>query len=442
MTHSADNVALDVCTALMMARSDTFGPVHLSIPSDIFESESLHPSSAPHPTQPPLPGIAPAAKALTDLEAQQLLQMLQEATAPVIMTGPHMSRGKQYADVQQLGSVCRVPVLPMDSAYGLNDPWLHGAAKLLPDADLVLLLGKRLDFSLKYGEQEAWRADCKFVWLSAHQENEPKPERYSLRLQVDPAKAVLALITAASQLTWTQHIDWEEKLYSARRSLTTVATGVATGANDEGIDTKEQGEGGAKHVEDLRSCPLHPMQVCAPLRELIQQGAVFVSEAGEFAQWTEGCLAPETRLMSGMGAPIGTALPHALGVKAAMPDKLVIATCGDGGFGYHLMEFDTAIRYQLPVLIVVGNDARWNAEWSLQQKLYGRTVATELREDLRYDKVVEQIGGVGIYVERAEQMHEAVQKAVQTVVRDGRPVCIHVRIQALRAPSIYDTLFK
>ncbi len=68
---------------------------------------------------------------------------------------------------------------------------------------------------------------------------------------------------------------------------------------------------------------------------------------------------------------IGSALPMALAARLAYPDRTVIATLGDGTFGYHALELDTALRYGLPIVAVVGNDSRWNAEYQLQIQHYG-----------------------------------------------------------------------
>ena len=131
----------------------------------------------------------------------------------------------------------------------------------------------------------------------------------------------------------------------------------------------------------------------------------------------------------------GCALPMALGAKLAHPDRAVIATLGDGTFGYHALEFDTALRYGLPIVAVVENDARWNAEYQLQLQHYGRdrAVGCELLPS-RYDRIVEAIGGHGEHgehVERPEDLGPAIARAIGS----GRPACANVTIEGVAAPT-------
>jgi thiamine pyrophosphate-dependent acetolactate synthase large subunit-like protein len=146
----------------------------------------------------------------------------------------------------------------------------------------------------------------------------------------------------------------------------------------------------------------------------------------------QAALVARTRLINGPSGSIGSALPMALAARLAHPDRAVITTLGDGTFGYHALEFDTALRYGLPIVAVVGNDARWNAEYQLQIQHYGaaRAVGCELLPS-RYDRVVEALGGHGEYVERPEELEAALARAVAS----GRPACVNVAIESVAAPT-------
>ena len=159
---------------------------------------------------------------------------------------------------------------------------------------------------------------------------------------------------------------------------------------------------------------------------------MLVSDGGEFGQWMQAGLEAETRLINGLSGSIGSALPMALAAKLALPERRVIATLGDGTFGFHAFELDTAARYGLPVVCVVGNDARWNAEHQLQLLHYGadRTVGCELRLS-RYDRVAEALGGHGEHVERPEDLEPALARAVGS----GLPACVNVVIEGAAAPT-------
>src|SRR6266446_8437140 len=112
--------------------------------------------TSPRPSRRRSPSRPPALARASDVTAA--LAALTEAKRPVIVAGPGMARGRRWAAVQKLARSLAVPALPSESPRGLNDPWLRGANARLAEADVVLLLGKALDFSLRFGRAPAWPA--------------------------------------------------------------------------------------------------------------------------------------------------------------------------------------------------------------------------------------------------------------------------------------------
>jgi acetolactate synthase-1/2/3 large subunit len=177
---------------------------------------------------------------------------------------------------------------------------------------------------------------------------------------------------------------------------------------------------------------MHPLRVCGAIQSLLDGGGLLVADGGEFGQWAQAGLEARTRMINGLSGSIGSAIPLALAAKVAEPRRMVLAVLGDGTFGFHAMEMDTAVRYRLPIVVVVGNDARWNAEHQLQLQHYGdaRAVACELLPS-RYDLMVEALGGHGEYVERPEDLEGALGRAVAS----GKPACVNVMIDGVAAPT-------
>jgi acetolactate synthase-1/2/3 large subunit len=122
----------------------------------------------------------------------------------------------------------------------------------------------------------------------------------------------------------------------------------------------------------------------------------------------------------------------AIAARLVHRDRPVIAALGDGTFGFHPAELDTALRYDLPIVAVVGNDARWNAEHQLQLAHYGadRAVACALLPT-RYDRVAEALGGHGEHVERPEHLGPALDRAIGS----GKPAVVNVLIDGVAAPT-------
>lgn len=171
---------------------------------------------------------------------------------------------------------------------------------------------------------------------------------------------------------------------------------------------------------------------CTALQPHLDRGGILVADGGEFGQWIQAWLEAGTRLINGLSGGIGSALPMALAAKLRHPDRQVIAALGDGTFGFHPFELDTAARYRLPVVAVVGNDARWNAEYQLQLRRHGagRTVGCELAPS-RYERIAEVLGGHGEYVERPQDLEPALERGLGA----GVPACVNVRIEGAAAPT-------
>jgi len=385
----------DVVRALALATSGRPGPVHLSLPGDVLEGPAPD-AAKPAPPATPLAIVG-------ERDALAIVALLAEAKRPLILTGPALGRGPRRAAVERLAGITGAPALPIESPRGLNDPWLRGAARLFGEADLVLLLGKPLDFSLRFGQ--GFGRGCRVVSLDP----EPAPTGVTLAVSADPTASVERLAAVAATRAWPRS-SWPDEVAAARR------------ASPPGWDALRRSD----------RAPIHPLRVCAAMAPHVEAGAVLVSDGGEFGQWVQAGLEPRERLINGLAGSIGSALPMALAARLACPDRPVLAAMGDGTFGFHAFELDTALRHDLPLVAVVGNDARWNAEHTLQVRHYGaeRALGCTLLPT-RYDRVAEALGGHGELVERAADLEPAVARALSI----GRPACVNVLIEGLPAPA-------
>jgi acetolactate synthase-1/2/3 large subunit len=399
VAEDATRLGHDMARALELAMSGRPGPVHLSLPGDLLEASV---SAAP----PAIP-TAPAPAATSETLVSRILALLAEAKRPVIVAGAGMARGRRWLAVQRLAQSVAAPALPSESPRGLNDPWLHGANACLADADVVLLLGKALDFSLRFGRPPGFAAGCRFVTVTA--EPAPPNDRATVTVVADPATVAEQLATAARGRVWPE-TGWPDEVGRIR---------AATPA-------------GWQALRESPRAPMHPLAVCAALQPLVDDGAVLVVDGGEFGQWVQAGVDAPRRLINGPSGSIGSAIPMAIAARLVHPDRPVIAALGDGTFGFHPLELDTALRYALPIVAVVGNDARWNAEHQLQLQHYGaeRAVACALLPTC-YDRVAEAIGGHGEHVERPEQLPAALARAVAS----GKPAVVNVVIDGVAAPT-------
>jgi acetolactate synthase-1/2/3 large subunit len=180
---------------------------------------------------------------------------------------------------------------------------------------------------------------------------------------------------------------------------------------------------------------VHPAELCRAIQPFLDRnpGATLVCDGGEIGQWAQSLLSAPQRIINGVAGSIGAGVPFAIAARAADPAAPAIAVMGDGAFGFHLTEFDTAVRYGLPMVVIVGNDATWNAEYQIQLRTYGadRVHGCELLPT-RYDQVVQALGGHGEFVERASDLAPALERALAS----GKPACVNVMIQRMAAPVV------
>src|SRR6185369_4099257 len=156
LAESVATLGDDIARALALATSGRPGPVHVSLPGDVLEAMAVN---GPRP-------IAQAQPATTDLSVaavRETIGLLAGARNPLIITGPAMGRGKRWRGVAALAELTQIPALVMESPRGVNDPSLRAAAACLAEADVVLLLGKKLDYTLRFGRPPAFAPDIRFV---------------------------------------------------------------------------------------------------------------------------------------------------------------------------------------------------------------------------------------------------------------------------------------
>ena len=174
------------------------------------------------------------------------------------------------------------------------------------------------------------------------------------------------------------------------------------------------------------------------IRPLVERDpeTVLICDGGEFAQWGQSLLPVNRRMINSVAGSIGGSIPMAIAARRAEAKAPVVAVLGDGTFGFHMAEFDTAVRHKLPFVAIVGNDACWNAESQIQKRDYGadRMHGCDLLPT-RYDQVVVALGGHGELVERIDQLVPAVERALAAAT-NGKPACVNIMIESIAAPVI------
>jgi thiamine pyrophosphate-dependent acetolactate synthase large subunit-like protein len=280
----------------------------------------------------------------------------------------------------------------------------------------VLLLGKALDFTLKFGGAP-FPAACRFI-------------------SIDPDGAILG--RAAGDKGALLAFGCVADTYPAAETLLQRGAGRFNG--DPGWLANARAwfdDRPAAWADLVSSTPgkLHPAEVFRTLQPYLarEPDSVLICDGGEFAQWGQSLLRNDRRMINGVAGSIGSSLPMAAGARVVEKAAPVVAVLGDGTFGFHMSEIETAVRLNTPYVAIVGTDARWNAEYNLQVRDYGpnRTHGCELNPT-RYDLVATALGGHGELVEHAADLPGAIDRSLAS----GRPAVINVMIESIPSPVV------
>jgi len=335
----------------------------------------------------------------------------------VILAGPQLSSVSGRALLGRLEEATGTPCLILESPRGMADATLGAFAELAREADLVVLLGKALDFTIKWTSPPAFAPQVRVIAIDpeaalVERAVKEKGERLMLSAIADVKNAAETLI-ARAHVAKPRDGSW---LAEARATLDQrPATWATLASNSAGR--------------------LHPAQVFRALRPFIERdpNAVLICDGGEFAQWGQAMLPLRRRLVNGVAGAIGASLSFAAAARLLEPRAPIFAVLGDGTIGFHISEFETAARHKLPFVAILGNDARWNAESQIQIRDYGaaRMYGCELLP-ARYDQVVATLGGHGELVEDAAALPDAIERALLS----GKPACVNMMIESIAAPTI------
>ncbi len=399
------------------------GPVHLALPFDLLKAPVAERDRSVEATL-----FAPAALPPDSSLAARLGDLVEKAERPLVLTGPSLSRSRQGALVDALERAIAAPVVAMESPRGLRDPVLGAFPECLAQADIVVLLGKTPDFSLNFAQPPTLGEEARLAVIDPEPDTIERArkavgERLVFSACADPVETAQAIVQAGGSGS-SSGDPWRQRVAQTIACRNEIVDG----------DPPPEALPGRSEAAPAPERGLHPRLVCAAVQRLLDAAddPILVCDGGEYGQWAQALCHAPTRIVNGPFGAIGGGLCQALAAALVRPQATIVAMMGDGSAGFHLPEFDTAVRQGARFIAVIGNDFRWNAEHRIQLREYGRDrlIGCELSPKARYDRVAQALGAYGERVRTVDGLDAALEAAL----RCGSCACIDVEIESVAAP--------
>ena len=383
---------LDEAVARAMGDGGEPGPVYLEIPTDVLrqhvpEHMVLDDWMAPKSLRLLPPDPAAVAEAA---------QALWAARRPVVVAGRGANGAKEA--LNRLLDASGALYLDTQEARGLVSGD-HGSfvgamrGQVMAEADLVITVGRRLDYQLGYGSPAVF-PHARFVRISDTASELIDNRRGTPELLATPALALDAIAHAGAALgTPALDRNWAEGTRAGHVAR-------ASGGNRSVPQTGSDGK-------------IHPMAIFDALKQVADPDCIAVADGGDFLSFARVGLEASTYLDAGAFGCLGVGVPYANAASLAFPDRQVVCVTGDGAYGLNAMEIDTAVRQGAKPVIIVSNNAAWNIERFDQQDNYGgRVVGTTLRHS-DYAGMGRALGLHGERVEDPSDLKDAITRAFE-----------------------------
>jgi acetolactate synthase-1/2/3 large subunit len=255
--------------------------------------------------------------------------------------------------------------------------------RVIHEADIVVTIGRRLDFQLAYGSPAIFRG-AQFIRIADIPSELRDNRRGLVEIFGDPAEVLDAIVEAAGNRPIRRDAHWLRDLRQDHERRTVQLKKAMTEA-PAGVDGK-----------------MHPYRLLSAIQAQLPPNAILVIDGGDFLSFARIGLSASKVLDPGAFGCIGVGVPYGIAASLAYPDRPVIVATGDGAFGFNAIELDSAVRHKADALFIVANNGAWQIEVHDQTTRYGTTVGTHLQ----FSDYAAMARAFGMYAERIEEAAE------------------------------------
>lgn len=400
--QKAERINEYVDLAFRIAQSGRPGPVYLEFPIDVLntpvqknEVKNIRTEVISNPSDP--------------AKAEKLIEMIQKAEKPVVIAGSGAWQSHAEVELKEFIEKTGMPLFTSLSGRGVvsddHPLCFEGAVAVRPgcgfaayiETDLIIILGSRICLYYLFGD--IFNPEAKIVQVDIEPEEIGRNKSIDLPVVSD----VKGLLKICNQIINDRNFEtdltskfaqWIEKLNSAHK------------------ESKDFGQ----FNWQSENIPIHPMRLAKEVDEFMNQKTdIVIADGGDTTTWmgmTRTITTPGRYLDYGIFGSLAVGLPYVNTAKLLNPDSRVCLVTGDGSIGFNFMEFETAIRKKLPIVVVISNDLGWGMIRHSQELRIGHAIedGTYIGK-VDYHKMVEAIGGKGILVEDPKDIRPALEEA-------------------------------
>jgi len=391
-----------IASAFRAALTGRQGPAFLEIPTDVLfrkveENDVYFPQS-----------YRPQGRVYPDPKVvKQAAEIIARAERPLVMAGSAIYWQDAHQELRHFVEVAQAPVYLNAMGRGAinqDHPLFFSRTRrnALSQADAIVVIGTPMDFRLSYGKR--FNPEARTVQVDTDPQELARNRDIDVPIEGD-AKATLEMLIGELEGVNHDHKEWITGLREAENKT--------RGQMEEWMNSDR--------------VPIHPLRLCRDMAEFVDDNTIVVGDGGDIVNLAARVLPinqPGQWYDPGPMGTLGVGTGFCMAINSVYPNKRILMVNGDGAFGLNGFEFDTFVRFNMPVVSVVGNDRQWGQITVGQRAMYGkeRVVASILGDNARYDKVVEGLGGHGEYVTEPDQIRPAIERAFAS----GKPACVNV----------------
>lgn len=410
MVRHITTLPYEVETAITNATSGRPGPVHLTIPVDIFTAEvdesKLRKKLPSIEVNPICPGDTSLVKEAT--------KILANAKKPFMVVGSGVFYAQAWNEIKKFAQITDIPIVShiwdrccieetIPQYMGVTNSELNYAMSKLSEADVVFVVGARIDYRLSCGLPPGFPKESKVIRVDIEPSEINRALIPDIGIIGDPRSVLKQIVEESLKIGKWNNKAWLNEVSAARDSLINKWENLC--------------------LEDV--CPVPSLRICREIKKFLDHDVTFLLDGGNIGRWAHMILFdrhPSHWMTCGASGVVGWGISGAVSAKLARPDHPLLLLSGDGAAGFNVTEIETALRFGTPYVAVIAHDSAWGIVADGQGE---ECRVASVFGEIRFDRVAQALGAEGIYIKNPKQLEPSIAWGLQS----NKVVVIHVPTQ-------------